>query len=55
MQWIAKDPPFYVWADDTWYNERDAQVYKPDLIKLCWTNDVSSFPFTKKTKVFYEK
>lgn len=27
MHWIDKNPPIYVWLNDTWLNERDQKIY----------------------------
>jgi hypothetical protein len=53
MKWISKDPPFYVFLDDHWYNERIGETFYPCTKLNAWV-DVegnSKFEFTKKTKI----
>ena len=51
MQWIAKDQPIYVWAVDTWLNERTKDIYTPNLKKKCWECGDEKVYFKKKTKL----
>ncbi len=51
MQWIAKDGPIYVWSGDTWFNERDKEIYHPDLARKAWVCGEKIVEFTKKTKI----
>jgi hypothetical protein len=56
MHWISRDPPIYVWAGDTWFNEKDRCIYTADLTRQIWIRedeevDCQVIPFTKKTKV----
>lgn len=51
IQWISKTPPEYVWSNDSWYNEKDGNIYTPNIQSMCWEHQEVKFPFTKKTKM----
>lgn len=35
MKWISKEPPLYVWPDDTWFNEK-GNLYYADCVNFYW-------------------
>lgn len=55
--WIAKDPPKYVWAGDVWYCERDKEHYICEIENALWRNKVDgskTLAFTKGTVLMKE-
>lgn len=50
---ISKDPPFYIWSDCCWYNEKDKRIYKPEIDKNAWVCDDKQIPFRENSTIFF--